>query len=168
MHDHSPHSDLPGPCSPGRHRGQRRGHRPYRVRLPPRVRRRLTMETDERAAGVWTVDHALGHELVTVVFRDDQQRRYEIRIGSLLTPITLAIEISPDTGYVRCTQSHTLVTSASASHQAARYRAARAANVRTCPGFALSRILDAMTKEYSAAQAAGHAPDEGWLVTWCQ
>jgi len=114
---------------------------------------------------VWTVDNALRHELVTVVFRDDQQQRYEIRIGSLLTTITLAIEISPDTGYVRCTQSHTLVTSL--PHRTKRPGIELRGPRTFVPGFALSRILGAMTKEYSAALAAGHAPDEGWLVTWC-
>lgn len=34
------------------------------------------------------------------------------------------------------------------------------------PGFALFRVLEAMTKEYSAAIAAGHVPDETWLVRW--
>ena len=102
------------------------------------------METDERATGVWTIDTAILYELITVVSRDDQQQRFEIRIGSLLTTITLAIEISPDTGYVRCTQSHTLVTSL--PHRTKRPGIELRVPRGFAPGFALSRILDAMTK----------------------
>ena len=110
----------------------------------------------------WTFDEALGHELVTVVSRDDGRRPFEVRIGSLLKPITLAIEVSEETGYVECKRSHALVTPL--RHRTKQPGIGLRATLTFVPAFALHRVLDVMTKEYRAAVVAGHVPEEGWLV----
>ena len=130
--------------------------------------RPLADNRDERRVSglrwMWSFNSVLKHELLTVVSGSDERQRFEVRIGTLRTPVTLVIETSPATGYVRCAQSHTLVTPL--PHRTKR-PGIELRNPRTfIPGFALSRVLDAMTKEYRAAVAAGHGPDESWLMAW--
>jgi len=111
----------------------------------------------------WTFDNVLDDELITVVLHDEQCRAFQVRIGTLLTQITLMIEVSPETGHVRCNQSHALVTPL-------RYRAKQPGielrNTLTfVPAFALFKVLDVMIREYRAALAAGHVPNDEWLVS---
>ena len=111
---------------------------------------------------MWNFDNVLRHDLVTVLSRDDARETFKVQISSLRTPITLAIEVSAETGYVRCVQSHMLVTPL--PHRTKR-PGTELRDIRTFdPGFAVSHVLDLMTKEYRVAMAAGHIPDEGWLV----
>jgi hypothetical protein len=110
----------------------------------------------------WAFDEILNDELIEVLSRDDKRGRFEIHLGSLRARVIFLLKVASETRYVTCNQSHTLLTPL-------KYRTKQPGielrNILTFdPAFALFKVLDAMLKEYRAAIAAGHAPEDSWLV----
>jgi hypothetical protein len=110
----------------------------------------------------WAFDEILNDELIEVLSRDDKRGRFEIHLGSLRARVIFQLKVASETRYVTCNQSHTLLTPL-------KYRTKQPGielrNILTFdPAFALFKVLDAMLKEYRAAIAAGHAPEDSWLV----
>ena len=106
----------------------------------------------------YTVDNILSDPLLTVEDRHDEMGSFALRIGSLQTVVFIELGRFRSTQDTKSTVSHAIHT----PMQAAPYRTSRPFDDDWA--YALHRAVDGLLSYYRAAVAAGHLPEEAWLV----
>ena len=106
----------------------------------------------------YTLDSALADEAITVVDRHDGMGSFFIKVGSLETPVHIELGRFLADDRVKVDVSHSIHT----PMQIGPYRTSKPWD-DDAP-YALHRAIEGLTSYYNQAVAAGHEPQEDWLV----
>lgn len=107
-----------------------------------------------------TIDQGLQSDLIRVTKRDDEAGVFELRLGELTTPITIAVECTPDMGRAEYYLSHCIKTPI----QKSVFPGRAAKRFGFSPGAAIHRAVLGLSTYYREAVEAGLTPDEAWLI----
>ena len=106
----------------------------------------------------YTIDGILHDPLLTVEYRHDDMGSFAIRIGTLQTTVFIELGRFRTGPMTKFRASHAIHTPV----QAGPYRTSKRFDDDW--EYALFRAVDALLSHYREAIAAGHQPEESWLV----